>query len=194
MEFDRELKVLDTTFGSITVPIAGTAIMSPNLVAQGITKNQRVGRQFNIVHLGLKFVLTMPNQSSIATAADAFRLIVYLDKQANGALAAVTDVLTTASLFSFYNIDNIDRFEIIDDSTFSFSSPSFDSTPVTGGACPVYKHVIRDYDLSIPIEYSGTTGVIGGLKSNNLGFFWLSLAGVSLVGGQSEIQFFDNKN
>lgn len=189
---EREIKFFDTPFGSVTIPVAGTAIQSPNLVPQGTQETSHVGRAYRIIYLGLKYLLAIPSQPFTSQSGDAVRLIVYLDKQANGALAAVTDVLTSAGMFSFYNPHNADRFEILDDAVFSLSTGAFDNTTGAFESAPVYKHVIRNYDIVVDIETTGTTGAVTGIKSNNIGIFWLSFNGFATVVGSTEVQFMDS--
>lgn len=185
---DREVKFFDSTFAALNVPLAGSAIQSPNLVGQGSTDSTRQGRQFRIIYFGLKGVVYLENSATVGNGADLVRLIVYLDKQANGALAGVTDVLTTTSIFSFYNPRNVDRFEILDDCVYSLTSPAFDATT---GSVPTYKNVIKNYNLSVDVE-AAATGVIASFKSNNIGFFWISFAGFAFAECQTEIQFLDS--
>ena len=52
-----------------------------------------------------------------SAASNLVRIIVYLDRQCNGAAAGVTDLLESASYLSFRNLANQSRFKFLYDKT-----------------------------------------------------------------------------
>lgn len=165
-----ELKFFDTTE---VATVSGTAGVihdaSLNLIPQGVTESTRVGRKCTIRAIHLKGILKNQSTAVVAEAENTLRVIVYLDKQANGATAAVTDILETAAVDSFRNLANSGRFSILLDKKVHLNSGA-----VFGGtAAPASSGSLRDLALhkkcSIPIEFNGATGAIGEIRSNNLG-------------------------
>ncbi len=175
----RELKFLDTTKAFTAFTLAGTLFDdSLNHIAQGATESERVGRK--VVLRSLQFRGTV--QGGQATSTDEtdneYRIIVYCDKQANGAAATVTDILETAALHSFYNLANVGRFRILYDHTKNLPYPDGIQT-----AAGTFKLIAQDYKwevnlrMAIPLEFDNTfaDGRIGTIRSNNIGIIGLSL-------------------
>jgi len=92
-------------------------------------------------------------------------LYLVLDKQANGAAAAFTDVMSTTLLAtSFHNLANSQRFVVLKKMKFRHVANSGATTALNNTNVPfeMYKK------CNIPIEYSGTTGAITEIRSNNI--------------------------
>jgi len=170
-----ELKFLDTTLsaGSVTssneiVPSTG----SINVISQDIKKSQRVGRKATIKYIGCRYNCFL-DSGTIATAThDTCRVILFWNKQANGAAASVTDILEAGNYQSFNNLSNKGRFVVLADRTHSLVSraatTSFGEDTVNGQL-----HLKVD----IPIEFNSTTGAMAEIRSNNLGFLIISAGG-----------------
>jgi len=179
-----ELKFFDTTLG-FTVDVTGEvpATGQLNLIPQGTTESQRIGRKCVVKSIQIKGELE--TNFAAAAQADAPNIIyMYLvwDKQCNGAAAAATDVLTSATFrLALNNMANSGRFVILKKWTVPMN-------PVSGvtGAFGGVKRPINFYKkCSIPIEFSSTTGAITEIKSNNL----FLLAGCSPDGGDDGTSF-----
>lgn len=181
-----EIKDSDVTLGATNIPVGGTSVFCPNQIAVGITKSTRVGGKIQVVHLGLKFQLVLPATALIADGCDSVRMIVFLDTQANGALASITDVLTSASINAFYNRDTEDRFLILKDSVYALNTGGYDAT---GGNTPVIKNIVWDYFCEHTLNYVGSTAVIP--QSKSLGYFFISANGLANVQGQKRCSFTD---
>jgi len=176
---NKERKFVDTFFEDT---IAGTGVVSsPSLVivAGGTGASERVGRRILVTDIFIRGVHLLPSTSTAADTSDTYRTIVFLDRQANGAVAVTTDILNTASHLSFNNLFNVGRFKILSDKRTAFSA--------NGGAVTVTpeffssneKHFfIALKDLNIPIEYSGTDGAIDKITSNNIGILMISESGL----------------
>ena len=62
--------------------------------------------------------------SSSVVSADEVRVILYLDKQTNGAAAGITDILESDDFQSFNNLANKSRFRTLMDRTYDYNTPS----------------------------------------------------------------------
>lgn len=186
-----ELKFFDTalTFSLDTtgeVPATGQLV----LILQGTTESQRIGRKCVIKSVQIKAHMVY-GPGAGATAATTGFLYLVLDKQTNGAAAAVTDVLTSNNLaVALTNVANSERFVIMKKWTWQFNPPA--------GATTAYNNVVNDMEFykkcNIPIEYSSTTGAITEIRSNNLFFLSGAIGSDDLVDvtGTVRVRFSDS--
>lgn len=100
------------------------------------------------------------------------RIIVYVDKQANGATAAITDILKTASLSSYRNLDQVDRFIILDDQVVALEQQVVNSASSVTGDCAKQWKVSKK--CNIPIHFNAAAGAITELRSNNVGVAFIT--------------------
>ncbi len=188
---DRELKFHDLDIDDVVVAAGGTIAQdSCNLIAQGLTESTRVGRKLNIKSILWRWSIIMAGATNAGLTTETLRVILYLDKQANGATAAVTDILESADYQSFNNLSNKNRFKTLMDRTYSLSAGG----GTNSGAIQFGE--VQEEDMlfmacDIPIEYSLTTGVIAGIRSNNIGVLLLSREGIALFGSKMRLRFAD---
>jgi len=188
-----ELKFLDTTDTKSSVNASGTIKESSlvNVVA-GTGESQRVGRKITIKSIHMRYIAQLSNTSNPSGTDDGLRVIVYWDKQCNGATAAVTDILETAEYLSFNNLSNKNRFSILMDKTVDISATAgaYDGTNDQFGQ----KAVTRSFHkkVNIPVEYSSTTGGLTEIRSNNIGLLAISDAGAINMGYTCRVRFSDN--
>jgi len=160
-----EMKFFDTAT-SFTIDATGEvpATGQLNLIPQGVTESTRVGRKCVLKSIqGRWDILYVP--SSGATAVTTYAIYLVLDKQANGAAAAMTDVFTsTAATQALHNLSNSQRFVVLKKWVRKMVSPA--------GVTTAYNNVIDHIDwykrCNIPLEFSSTTGAITELRSNNV--------------------------
>nr|DAO75535.1 MAG TPA: capsid protein [Cressdnaviricota sp.] len=189
---NAEQKFFDTTLNFLMdatgeVPATGQLCLIP----QGVTESQRVGRKCVIKSILIKAIALY----SPAAGADPYmtgEILVVLDKQCNGAAAAITDVLTGTQVnTALHNLANSQRFVVLKRIKIGFNP--------TAGVTTAYAGAARKIDwykkCNIPIEFSSTTGAIGEIKSNNI----FLLAGSSTAGddlvtvsGTCRLRFSDN--
>ncbi len=190
-----ETKFHDFVLDDALIATAGTVTPSINLIAEGTTESTRIGRKCRIVGIGWKWTCALNSQDAQATPAsgDVARIIMFIDKQANGATAAVTDILETANYQSFNNLSNSSRFRTLMDKTVVLNRANMasDGAGVVSNsnnfrAGTFYKK------CNIPLEWSGTTGVITELRSNNVGVLLISKAGGMVFDSQVRVRFSDN--
>lgn len=195
-----ELKYFDTSKANTVASTSGTILSNTlNLVQAGSLANERIGRKIVIkkIHMrGFVFLDEALAEANLNRSSERIRIIVYLDRQANGAAATAAQIIApTASINSFNNLENKDRFTILMDKSFDLL-PQL-STQV--GATPTF--AVGEYMQSwqwhkrcnIPIEFGSTDPTtIADIKSNNIGVLAFSNDGVGSCGYICRIRYADN--
>ncbi len=192
---NAELKFHDVDLDDAVVDVGGTITPTINIIIQGITESTRIGRKCTIKSVWWHALATLPELDAGVTpnTSDQLRCIIYLDKQANAATAVVTDILETASWQSFKNLANQMRFVYLLDKvyTLNYQGLASDGAGVVSQAS-VYKTIPFYKACDIPIEYSGTTGAIGEIRSNNIGVLLISASGQVTLQSKFRLRFSDN--
>jgi len=160
-----------------------------NLIPQGVTESTRIGRKCVVKSISMKLTFYFPPGAGEGTARSWLGLV--LDKQANGAAAAITDIFTgTNASTTFRNMANSTRFQIL-----KFWNWNWNSTAgVTGAWGSLIKYLTFTKRCNIPLEFSSTTGALTELKSNNI----FLIAGSTVVddiiscSGTVRVRFADN--
>ncbi len=192
-----ELKFHDVDLDDPVVAAAGTVEDSLNHIAQGVTEKTRVGRKCTIRSVNWRFTLGIPESDAIADPAsgDTIRLIMFLDKQANGAAPGVTDILASADYQSFNNLANKSRFRTLMDRSYTLNYHSLASD----GAAVVSQGNWNENDafykkVNIPIEFDATAadGSMATIRSNNIGVLAISKMGLGAIEGKIRLRFSDN--
>ncbi len=123
---------------------------------------------------------------------DVVRVILYLDKQANGAIATVTGLLETADYQSFNNLSNKKRFRTLMDRTYNLGHKLAQTDGTNTGSYPEVN--ISDTlfkKVNIDIEFDSTTGAIDEQRSNNLCILVISKNAVADIEGKMRLRFSD---
>ncbi len=185
-----EAKFFDTALNDAAIATGGTVQTSPCLVPQGSTQSTRIGRVCDVTSLQWRATFTLAAIDDVVTPpdGDTVRFIWFVDHQANGAVAAVTDVLTTADFQAFTKPDNYDRFTILEDTNFSLDYPGGAAGPDFPG---VHYQETRKYHVSMPLSFSGIAGAITEITSANLGLLFISQNGIAGVTSNARIWFTD---
>ena len=171
---------------------AGAVTDSLNLIAQNVTESGRIGRKCTISNVSWRYSISLPEIDAVATPAspDVVRVIVFLDKQCNGATATVTDVLESANFQSFNNLANKSRFRTLMDRTHNINYLTLASD---GAAVVSSANVREDFSwykkCSIPLEFDGVTGAITELRSNNIGVLLISRDGLATLDSKFRLRF-----
>lgn len=161
-----ELKFHDVTANVTGISTVGNiAADSLNEIAQGTTESQRIGRKCTIRNMSMRFRFDLNPESAAVDNATVCRVIVYIDKQCNGATAAVTDILETANVYAYRNLANSGRFRTLMDRFYVLNAQN--GTATSTGKYSVFGQMF--WSLNLPIEYSSTTGAISEIRSNNIG-------------------------
>lgn len=186
-----ELKTHEVTLANGTATaVGGTIHGSLNLIDNGTTTITRVGKQAQITKINMNWVISLPSTSTIANSSDTVRLIVYMDKQANGAEATVADILEAAEIRSFNNKANVNRFAILKNKKYNLDAKSSIST-ATAGVDYLKSINIKFGKHPCKIEYKGTGGGIADVTSCNIGVLVLSLKGAITIGYKARVRFKD---
>lgn len=160
-----ELKFFDTANSfnfDTTGEVPATGQLS--LIPQGTTESTRIGGNCVVKSIQMRGrVLYTPGASSLCAGTAHLYLVV--DKQANGAAAAVTQLFTSTSLAdAMLNTSNNRRFVILKAWHWTFNC----GAGVSGAYNPMVSTLEFFTKCSIPLEFSSTTGDISELKSNNI--------------------------
>ena len=165
-------------------------------IAQDTTESTRIGRRCTIRSINWRFQISLPSLDGVATApnGDTLRIILYLDKQCNGTVAANTDILESADFQSFNNLANKSRFRTLMDRTYSLTYEAGGSNGTTQDWAQVVMQDTFFKKVNIPIEYdnSATTGALATIKTNNLGVLFLSNTGTGGFVSKLRLRFSDN--
>lgn len=163
----QELKAFDTSLAftfDATGEVPATGQLS--LVQTGDTLNNRDGAVIQVKSLQIRGYANF-TPGATATAASTAYLYVVLDRQANGAAAAVTDVLTSTDMSTALgNVPNQYRFKILK----RIVIPMVATAGVTTAYNPVVVPVEEYIKFLKPIEmrFKASAGAITDLSSNNI--------------------------
>ncbi len=192
-----ELKFHDLDVLDALIAVGGTIAEDSVLtIAQGTTESQRIGRKLTVHSINWRFDMRLPSTAVVTDTSDVVRIILYLDKQTNGAAATVTGILETANFQSFNQLANKSRFRTLMDRTYVIECKAGSGRGSTDTLS--YGEAREDdtlflKNLKIPIEYdnSVTTGVITSIRSNNIGVLTLSEGGLVAFTSKMRIRFAD---
>jgi len=184
-----ELKFHDLNHTSAVV-VAARTIASPSLngIAQGVAEDERIGRKCTLKSLSLRGTILMPAATGTIVWTDEVRVIVYQDKQCNGAAPAVLDLLETATVEGYNNLANKGRFTTLMDKKMIVSRIPASST-VAGGQ---FKHFNLYKKLNVPIEFNGAAGALTEIRSNNIGVLAITKNGLMELEYNVRVRYADN--
>jgi len=191
-------KYLDKVFAAATVPAAGgvTDCLLLGLIA-GNTDNSRVGNHLTMTNISIHGEVYVESDAgfvvSDATAFDDVRIIVVYDKQSNGTAPAITDVLNTADINSFRNMNQLDRFIVLKDKRMSLhTNLTFEgSTSVRNAIMPsIFKF---NKKVALPVDFAdATTATIANIKTGGLFVMAISRNGLAATHLTTRVKFLDN--
>ncbi len=193
--FPGELKFHDVELDDAVVAAGGNVTATINVIPQGVTEIQRIGRKCTIRSIHWKYRVDLPEVGPVASpnTIDEVRVILYLDKQCNGATAAALDLLETATLRSFRNLANSGRFVFLMDKVHTLNW-----TTLASDAAGAYRQaeVVREYSFNkkceIPIEFNAAAGTIDEIRSNNLGVLLVGVNGAAGFLSSIRLRFSDS--
>ncbi len=187
---EPELKFFDTVVAGTALAVGGV-ITSPslNIVPQGITESERVGRKMIIKKLNMRFLLQFNNGT--AETADVVRVIVVLDKQTNKTAFAITDVLETTSEGSFNNLANKNRFLILMD-RYEAINKQVDIGTNVNEFVQAWSWFSKELNIPVEFDNSVATGAVSSQTSNNIAVFALTLNSTTIsLGYTARIRYLD---
>ncbi len=186
-----EVKFHDVDVDDATIAAGGTIVASSLVqIAQGVGESQRIGRRCTITSLGLRYrIVSAATAGASLLGSDVVRVLVYLDKQANGAAAAVTDILESAEFHSFNNLANKDRFRTLHDKVYALNAQAGAGDGTTNDAAGVNEYAEFYTKMNVVIEYNSTAGAVSEIRSNNIGILLLSASGLYTFDSKVRIRF-----
>ncbi len=184
-----EKKFLDLILTDALISTAGTGFAvtaaQPNTdtativgILQGNGAGQRIGRKCTITNILCRFLFAFDDGTPDADLAaadgsnDCLRIIIFWDKQCNGTSATATQMLETDAFNAFRSITNASRFNILYDKLFTLNSNAIAAGNGTNDTSRVvHKNFIKKVNIKcfIPMEFSGTTGNLTEMRTNNVG-------------------------
>ncbi len=180
-----ELKWHDIVVSDVTVVLGGTIQNggTVNIIAQGVGASQRVGRRIHVKSIHWHYGVKQREADGVASPseANACRIILYVDKQCNGTTAAVTDILRTDDAYSFRNLDNVMRFDILLDKTVQALTLGGGGDGITSDWVGGRMNGTFNKTCNIPIEYSANTGALTEIRSNNIGVLLVGFTNDALM-------------
>jgi hypothetical protein len=193
-----ELKFMDSTATSTALAATGTVnSTSINLVDQGNGESQMIGRKIVIKSILVRATLQLPSTTNATLAniagGDTYRIVVVLDKQANGAGPTIANVFEDTDIRTMNDLENSQRFTIIKEWKGTLQRDvNHDGTNYMAGDVDRY---IKWYKkCNVPIEFapmSGGSRVIGEVKSNNIGILGFSGSGAMTFTFRCRIRYAD---
>lgn len=150
-----EQKNFDTPVGPSALVASGFMAGQPlNLVVTGDSAGDRTGRKIMMKSFYQRYTFS----SLAATRGQQIRILVVYDKQPNGALAAITDVLTVNDFNALNNLNNSERFVTVCD---------YVSPPVSGSTNLILSDKIFK-KLNLETVYGTTAGTIADVNTGAL--------------------------
>lgn len=117
-----ERKCLESsTASTANQPTTAGIFQLLNGLAEGTGIDQRIGRRVQIKSISVRMWIYSP---VTITETVHFRALLVQDRQCNGALPIIADIFALASVpdYSYYNLDNRERFRVITDRKFHIQS------------------------------------------------------------------------
>ncbi len=179
--------------------VASTGTIVTNscvVIDQGTGESQRLGRKITVKQISWRMDIVMPEFDAVADPAneDVVRIILYQDKQTNGAAAVVGDILESANYQSFNNLANKSRFRTLMDRTYAINTSALASDGagvVSGSGMTIADTFFKKCNIVIEYDNSGTDGAITTQRSNNIGVLSISKSGIGKFLSQMRIRYSD---
>ncbi len=188
-----ELKFHDKDSDSTTIASGGEITTSLNLIAQNTTESTRIGRAILIKKIQLNILIDLAaaaDQADIPNG-DILRIMLFVDTQTNGANAAVTDILESATFNSYRNLANSHRFVVLMDQCWPMNRivASTDGTN-TASSPLINKNLIKKFfSVNIPVEFDSTAGAITEMRTNNVALLYITRNDLVNVQVHSRVRF-----
>lgn len=173
------VQLLGTFTGTGTQAIGTPALLTNGFldVAAGTTDNTRIGNLICVKNFNFKGHIEYNWGAVLGDAARA-RVVFFWDLQANGAVAqwgnifkdpanggATLGTMGRMGVNAFRNLDEVARFKIIKDKTFYYNPKG---VMQTGFPLDAAFPVKVSWKGDMPVHYSGITGGISEMRSENL--------------------------
>ncbi len=189
-----EIKFKDKLQGPTSVSQTGTVINDTILVIpEGVSEDERIGRKITLSSISFHGMCVIPTTATQAESQDTIRIVVYLDKQCNGAAATWANVFDGTDIDGFRNLANQHRFQILLDRQYTIFAPITSGTAAEATTLSQARH--RRIAWHIPIKrqifYNKdlTTGALSTIESNNIGMMAISQLGHVDIQGCHRVRY-----
>ncbi len=185
-----ELKFHDVDVDQAAADLSAGVILNSstiNIIPQNVTEKGRVGRKCNIKSVNWRGQLSLAAGSTIGSS-QSVRLMVVLDKQANGAAPTVAGVLESANYQSFNNLANKGRFRTLMDRTYAMNVQAAGGNGTSNDSANMLQTVEFFKAVNIPLEFTGADGTIDEITSNNLFILMITGTAGSLISLDSKVR------
>lgn len=125
-----ERKVVDTASATYACDTTGSVTFISGC-AQGTDFNQCLGRKYNLDTVQLEGIIR-PQDANVG--ATHVRVMLVYDEQPNGAVPAITDILTASTSNAFMNLNNRDRFKVLSDTNVALGAIDNTATQAFAGS------------------------------------------------------------
>lgn len=165
-KLEKQVRLQKDEWKSVETYLAGAAVTAGtfyllNGTTQGDGINQREGRQIYVQSVQCNFRAEW--NSAAATSPATYRVILFMDKQSNGAAPAVGDLLDTSTALAcdaLRNLNNRKRFKILLDRRYAMS-PTGASNSAIVDSFYLKKFITTQYN-------AGTAGTVADISSNSI--------------------------
>lgn len=165
-----ELKVSDTPLTLQVTTVGSVNILT--VPVPGSDYTNRIGRKVNWQSLYVKGRIYLEAASSLSDTnvpSNQARLIFLYDKQPNGALPSITDILTSADPTSHLNLNNRDRFTVLKDKMFVFDPYSRVAATDLGNWNQTVHQIKFFKKLNLETVYNaGTAGTVADINTGSI--------------------------
>ncbi len=188
-----DVKFFDSTVDDAVVATGGIVNAQIFTIPDGDTQQEKEGLKITIKSIQLRFQLSIPSTTVVADATDVCRLILVKDRQTNGALPTVLNILAQADIQSFKQLEQSMRFTTVFDKTISINSMGGFGDGTTNATLPNTKSWQVFKKMNLPIIYNDTaaTGVIATIVTNNLVLLYISEKGKCGIKCKVRVRFTD---
>lgn len=176
-----EKKCVDVASATYLCDTTGS-VTALNLIDEGTTESSRIGRRVQIKSVQLRGMVDPVDGSTSACFA---RVMLIWDKQVNGVIATIAQILSAATSNSFMNLDNRERFVVLMDKPFAVGA--FSNVATTAYAQSPTVHAVNEYKQLPANSYTIYDGTGSGIGDINTGALYLVTIGNQAAGAGARL-------
>lgn len=186
-----EKKWLDTDHALATIASTGLFMPTLNGIRIGQDVNSRIGNRVCLKNINCYVTAQAAGSNVAGSGDDVVRFILYLDHQANGAAATITDILKgpTPTYDSFRNMNQAERFTILKDKFITLSGLQGAGTGFSAHNPKFFKVAWKG---NVFLHFGADTGFASDLRSNNVGILLITKDGDAKVQVHARIKYTDS--
>jgi len=171
-----EKKYIDVAEATYACSTTGS-VTCLNLCNEGTGVSQRIGRKICIKSVQVRGITYPADGTVLATNV---RIMLIWDKQVNGVIATIAELLSAATSNSYMNLDNRERFVVIMDK--QFACGGFATTATQAFAQSPTVHTVNKYKKLPAGSFTIYDGTGAGIADINTGALYLVTIGDVITG------------